>query len=514
MRARNLVVLLFSTLLLAQSRVATDWLTFGGNPQRTGWAAQEKHFSKDNVSKLQLLWKSQLDNAPLEMSSLSAPIVLENAITPHGFKDLVYIAGSSDNLYALDSETGKPLWQKHFENPDQPKRRHWLCPGDLNATPVVDKKSRTIFLITSDGKLHGLNIINGEDRFPPTQFVLPFSKNWSLNFVDGVVYTAISQGCGGARSGVYAMKVSDPARPVMQFYDSIGGGAGIWGRAGVVAGSNGLIYAQTGDGVWDPPNGRFADTVLALSAGDLKLVDYFTPANRAFITKKDLDMGSASPVAFHFKNWELIASAGKEGAIFLLDAASLGGADHRTPLFRQRYSNDDIDFAGRGVWGSLSTYEDDQGERWLLAPTWGPPSEEAPKFKYANGSAPNGSIMAFHLGVENNKPALEPVWISRDFNGPDPPVIAGNVVFALSTGEYARQVREDGALFTSPERVKNKTGNAVLYALDAATGKELYSSRDTIDSWTHFSGLAVSSGRVYVTTFDSRVYCFGFKEQQ
>jgi outer membrane protein assembly factor BamB len=508
----TLLLALWPSLLGAQARPQRDWLTFGGNSERTGWATQEVGLNKGNASRLELKWKSQLDNVPTEMASLTAPLVVENVITPRGFKDLVFVAGSSDSLYALDSDTGKVLWQKRFTNELKPKLPpRWLCPESLNATPVIDKQSRTIYLITSDGKLRGLNIVNGEDRFPPTDFVPPFSKNWSLNLVNGVIYTTISQGCGEARSGVAAMDVSNPSRPVTHFYTSIGGPAGIWGRAGAAFGPKG-VYVQTGDGSWDPATGRWADTVLALEPKTLNLVDYFTPRNREFVSKKDLDMGCASPVVFPFQKWQLVASAGKEGVIYLLDALSLGGADHRTPLFSARYSNDDIDFAGRGVWGAISTWQDSEGQRWLYVPTWGPPSKDAPKFQYAYGETPRGSIMAFQVTVQNDKPALAPVWISRDMSMPEPPVIANGVVFALANGENARQVGEDGVMLTSKQRIDTRTGNAILYAFDAATGKQLYSSENIIDSWTHFSGLALASGRIYVTTFDSRVYSFGLKQ--
>jgi len=190
----------------------------------------------------------------------------------------------------------------------------------------------------------------------------------------------------------------------------------------------------------------------------------------------------------------------------------MGGADHRTPLFRARYSNDEVDFAGRGPWGSISTWEDPEGRRWLYVPTWGPPAADMPKPRHTNGPAERGSIMAFEVVLQQDKPALVPVWVSRDMSLPEPPVIANGVVFALSNGENARQAKDDGSLLSSPDRIKTKTGNAVLYALDASTGKELWSSRDLIDSWTHFSGIAVSYGRIYVTTFDSRVFAFGLKE--
>jgi outer membrane protein assembly factor BamB len=66
---------------------------------------------------------------------------------------------------------------------------------------------------------------------------------------------------------------------------------------------------------------------------------------------------------------------------------------------------------------------------------------------------------------------------------------------------------------TSRDRASKPSGNAVLYALDAATGKELYNSGKTIPEFTHFSGLAVANGRVFVTTFASNVYAFGVKQQ-
>ena len=52
---------------------------------------------------------------------------------------------------------------------------------------------------------------------------------------------------------------------------------------------------------------------------------------------------------------------------------------------------------------------------------------------------------------------------------------------------------------------------AVLYALDAKTGKALYQSGDAIDTWTHFSGLALANGQVYAVDGNSQIYCFGLK---
>ena len=65
----------------------------------------------------------------------------------------------------------------------------------------------------------------------------------------------------------------------------------------------------------------------------------------------------------------------------------------------------------------------------------------------------------------------------------EPPVIANGVVYAYGNGENTRQAYADSGLADfSPLRIKAST-HAVLYALDAETGKELYSSGDQITSF-------------------------------
>jgi outer membrane protein assembly factor BamB len=459
-----------------------------------------------------LLWKTHLDNQPRELNSLTAAVAMEWVVTDQGMKEIVVVAGASDNLFALDAGTGKLLWKKTFSVEGKSRQEpFWLCPNALNATPLIRKEGlkASVYAIASDGKLHVMNITDGEERIVPIQFVPPFSKNWSLNLADGVLYTNTSQGCNGATSGVYAM---DLATHKINFFQSSKGGAGIWGRAGVAISEGGMVFAGTGDGMYDPAKGSLPDTVLQLSAKDLKLADYFTPTNHNYLTRKDLDMGSLSPTVFPWKGREIVAAGGKEGVIYLLDGKQVGGGDHKTPLYRSPlFANEGADFAGKGFWGALANAEDDKGNRWLFVPASGAAASGV-KFPLTNGDAPNGSIMAFRIEEADGKPTLVPAWISRDMNLPEPPMVAGGLVFAISNGEFARQLKGDGALFTSAERIAKHVGNAVLYTFDLTTGKQLYSSGDTMPSWTHFSGISIASGRVYVTTFDSNVYAFGVKQ--
>jgi hypothetical protein len=356
-----------------------------------------------------------------------------------------------------------------------------------------------------------MSLVDGEDRFPPLQFVPPFSKNWSLNIVDGILYTAIGQRCNGVPSGVYSIDLNNPEHPIRAFQ---AGPPGIWGRGGVAVSFTGHVFAETGDGQYDPAVGKFADTILALSPAEVKLTDFYTPTNREWLTRKDLDMGCMTPTIFRFRDKEYLVGGGKEGRLYLLDTEALGGDDHRTPLYRSELIvNEDAAYGAQGFWGSFATWEDVKKVRWLFAPAWGRPNSNAGKFPVTNGDAPHGSIMAFYVEMKDGSPILTPAWMSRDFNVPEPPIIANGVVYALSSGEDVRQSDAAGHGMNTAERLRGST-HAVLYALDSETGKELYSSGEIISSFTHFGGIALSNGRVFVSTYDGYVYAFGSKNEE
>jgi outer membrane protein assembly factor BamB len=122
-----------------------------------------------------------------------------------------------------------------------------------------------------------------------------------------------------------------------------------------------------------------------------------------------------------------------------------------------------------------------------------------------------GAVAAFKVvdDAKTGKPTLIPGWISRDMYMADPPVIANGIVYAYGSGESTTQRwAEPGHVGGSQGRILEST-HAVLYALDGETGDQLWSSRDQITSWNHFSGLSVANGRVYIDTYDGTVYCFG-----
>jgi outer membrane protein assembly factor BamB len=76
------------------------------------------------------------------------------------------------------------------------------------------------------------------------------------------------------------------------------------------------------------------------------------------------------------------------------------------------------------------------------------------------------------------------------------------VVFAASSGEF------QGGPAAGPKERAERSTPAVLYALDAATGKELWTSGTTMTSFAR-AGLSAGGGQVYVVTFDNTLYAFG-----
>jgi len=512
--------LLIVTELMLGGIVAwgADWLTDGGNPERTAWQKDEKVLTTANVKDVKLLWKIKLDNQPRQMHSLLPALVAGRVSTSGGPKQIVVVAGVSDNIYAIDADKGEQLWNKHFESTWTPpaggRGGGILCPGGLTATPVIAPAQApdtyTIYAASWDGRLHRLNAADGAEVAPPAKFMPPNGKPYALNLVNNVIYTHTAQGCGGNPNVVYAYDLAT---------DKVGtwgpAGGGMWGRTGPAISANGTMYTGTGDGRWDPENGVFGNGIIGVKQDPetkaLQLVDYYGPSNAEWLWKRDLDM-QVTPAIFNYKGRELMVDAGKECRIYLMDTEAIGGDDHRTPLYRSPLvCNEDVNFASAGIWGSMASWEDSRGARWVLTPFWGP-KHSAFKAPVEYGAVKDGAIAAFKVEEKNGRWQLTPAWISRDMNRAEPPVIANGLVFAYASGEDTAQAYADAGLVNTAERRIAASTRAVLYALDAQTGKELWSSGDQITSWNHWNGLSLANGRVYIGTYDSVLYCFGIRQ--
>lgn len=516
-----------ASLTHAQARSAPDWTTQGADAQRTSWMRVDPYISIDRVSTFQLVWKLKVDNESRHGNALTAPVALGNLMTFRGFKSLIFVGGSSNNIYAIDYDFGTMFWRTHhnyaagareyagsptcpggmtapltrattlnpatqlsyfgFARPPRPAKGDVGEPGRgapqlaeiaarqaaraqndkpaasptpaqgaaaqaRGTTPPARTASSSsgsagtpppfVFSVAADGLLRGLIPDTGDLALAPAPFLPPNATATGLIWTNESVYAATSNTCGSAPTAVFAMDYGNDRRSVTT-WDS--NGAPI---VGLSLGFDGTVYASTGGAA-----SQYANSVVALDGKTLKLKDWIRHDSAFTSTPVVLREGERTHVA--------VLSGSR---MYLLDGASLGGPDHRTPLFvtldqaHVRFND-----------GGLATWRDTAGSRWILT--------EA-----------SGAIAAFKMVNNGGRPALERRWISRNMASPRTPMIVNGVVFALAGGHIG--------------------ANAVLYALDPADGKDLWNSGTSITS-SASAGLAAGTGQVYVVTHDNTVWAFG-----
>ena len=512
---------------------STDWLTDGGDNARSGWNKEEHTLTKDNVKNLKLLWKTETKNGPRALHGLMTPLVVHDVPTASGPKEMVFVVGASDNLYAFDSATGAIVWQKHFTYPEPPEparppgapaqaapldatHNNFLRPGGSTDTPVIGPAmangDRMLYVMDGGGTLHTIRISNGEESGlavnmgAASKFPLQLYKN---QVIFGAIYQSLN--------GIVSTRVDDPTHKVFTT-EGFGRSGGLWGRRGPSIDSNGIVWTTTGDGQYDPSDPKnliLANSMVGFEQtadGTWKVKNWFTPPNWDWLRKRDLDPNNTGTI-FTYKGKEYIVASGKECRLYLLDVNNPGGPDHHEPVYKTPlFCNAAADFQNAGSWGALTSWLDSSGTRWVVAPFWGPAHPDL-KFPITNTPATvEGGEAAFKLVDTNGKLELVPVWVSRDMYRGEPSIVANNMVFAYGAGENTQQAWTDiGLNFDSTIRASHST-HATIFILDALTGKELWTSGDQITSLSHFSGITVANGKVYLGTYDGTLYCFGLPE--
>jgi hypothetical protein len=346
--------------------------------------------------------------------------------------------------------------------------------------------------------LHVLGLPSGKDMQRPAPF-LPGNAKWSAPVAVGTtLYAATSGNCGGAPNGVWAIDLDSDPKPVVSWKTN---GGGVVGAIAVT--SDGTLIAAVGPGK-TTGDGK-ANAVVALDPKTLQLKDWFTQPTAEFVT---------GPTILRHNGKEVVAAATRDGRILLLDAASLGGADHSTPL----HASKPFHAAGGTVSGdALAAWQQSAapggtpagaaapagqpaaagGTPWLLLPVAGRPAAGGAT---TNGAVSNGAVIALKLTAAGSGLSLEPSWLSHDLTAPATPIIVNGVVFALGTGQ--------------PSTAGGGGTPAVLYAYDGATGKALWNSGKAMRSFASPRSLWSGLGQIYIGTHEGTVYAFGFNDER
>jgi len=540
---RNLTAFLASAVITAGSahaqfgRCGAEWTTSAADAQRSSWIRTDAKISKDSVQKpgFQFLWKVKFNNDPRELNALTPASLMNSYIGYRGFRSISYTGGSSNNVFAVDTDLGRLEWQKQLAVSVQPPAPTWACPGGMTANltrptglafpgegpagrggrggaaksgvggpnegaatiaeiaanagrgggggggrnfappaPAVvapggrgaadagrggrvgggggfGRQASYVYALSSDGMLHAMYVSNGEEPELPSPFLPANANAQGLIVADGFAYVATTAGCGSAPSGVWALEL---ASKTVNSWKSASGS--VAGSTGAAFNSDGTLYVATEGG-----------ELVSLEAKSLAPKDVY----------KGGPGFTSSPVIFQHKDKTLVAALAKDGSVHLLDTASL-----KTALVKTAANPATANLSP----AALSSWQDSAGTRYILAPG-------------------NTTIVAWKLADEGGSLSLQPAWTSREMVAPLTPMIINGVAFAVSSGEF----RSTDASITAAQRAQ-RSAPAVLYALDGATGKELWNSGKTITSFAHTVTIAGGAGQVYVGTHDGTFYAFGF----
>ena len=443
-------------------KCANKTLAIGGDAQRSAAVKTDPHISPESVQAgvMQTLWKIKLNGVP------TPPVVGSRLITYKGFKDLLYVATSADNVVSIDHVMGKVFWESHlpYDSLLVPvKNGTATCPAGMTAAlslavplapptpgagrgrgaapgpgrgnmaaapvPTLPRPRRTpgaVYALSSDGLIHTLNQNTGTDIAPAFRFIRGNAKAHDLISVANVVYAVTSDNCGGTPNAVWSINLEDTLVSEWKTGDA--------SVLGLAFGSDGTVYATTSKGI------------AALEQKTLKV-------------KQLEDSESATPpLVFKFKDKEYVVAANVHGHILVRDPASLAIVVN-------------VPGNGSGIGNALASWEEAESKtRWILA---------------TKGS----SVVAFKVVEDGGSIALQQGWTSREMVSPAAPIVVNGVVFVLSSG--------------------SRTAPAVLCALDGITGKELWNSGKAIGSYST-TGISSGASKVFVGTHDGTLYAFGY----
>ena len=347
------------------------------------------------------------------------------------------------------------------------------------------------YVVSASGTLHAVGWVNGADIQKPVQFLPANARYSDLMAVNDSLYVTTSENCGGAANAVWAVDLAGDARGVRSWKTNggqlvgpvafttdgsplvaIGAGQTMTGgrlRAEGASASSAGASAEVG----------YSNAIVALDAKTLQPKDWFTNRTTEFIT---------APMVFRQGDRDVVASATGDGRIVLLDARSLGGRNHSTPLHVFRVSTDArTAFAPR----ALAMWQETPAPVVSPAAAAPQPAQTAGQTGVTWIVVPvGGQLRGLRVVDRGGRVTLQPGWTSRDLVNPIAPIVVNDVVFTASAGSPATP--------------------AVLYAIDGRTGKDLWNSGKTIESFTTGPSFWSSNSQVHVATDDGTVYAFGY----
>ena len=490
-----------------------DILTYHHDSSRTGLNSSETTLTTANVNSTQfgklfvVTVDGLVDAQPLYLSQVP--------IAGQGTHNLLIVATENDSVYAFDADVGTQIWHisalKSGETPSDDRNCQQVTPTiGITSTPVISRPPGTngvIYAVAmskdSSGNYHqrlhaldaptGKELYNGPEEiqaqypgtgdgsvggyviFDPAQY----KERAGLLLINGMVLLAWTSHCDirPYTGWIMGYNASTLKQTTVLNVTPNGSQGSIWGAGGGLASDDfGNVYFLDANGIFDttlnskgfPIDGDFGDAIVRLKLkGGLSTADYFEMYNGPEESADDTDLGSGGIIVLpeiqdnSSKAWYLAAGAGKDGNIYLVNRASLGGYNSSSNKIYQELTG----ALGGGIFSTPAFYE----KRLYYGPV-------------------NQPILAFQF--ENAKLAATPVAQTTTvfkYPGATPSISSNGLL--------------NGIVWAS-----ENSDPAVLHAYSAGSLTELYNTnqaaggRDNFGAGNKFISPMVINGKVYVGT--------------
>jgi hypothetical protein len=409
------------------------------------------------------------------------PLYIESG--PNG--PMVIVVTASNNVYALNANTGVPIWSRTDIGPAVTSGLNCgnINPVGIIGTPVVDLASRSLFfdaLIQGNPIKHfvySLNVDTGATNANwPADLnnagigftSLDQEDRGALALVNGIVYVPFSGylgDCGNYHGWVVGVHIDKPSMVAGWATEAPKGG--IWGHSGVA--SDGInMFVITGNTVTspgDPWSG--GEAIVRLQAGPTfsgNPTDFWAPANWQALDGSDTDLGGCSAILIDVPGAtpsHLVLALGKDGNAYLVNRDNLGGvAGPVTSL--------GVDGTLRGQ--SSATYTTAQGTYFV--------------FRAEDSS----QIKAYKI-TATNPPTIVSAWN------------------ASQSGRGSPWVTTTDGTSNAIVWVVGAQGDNRLHGYNGDTGEEIYAGSDVMTGTRKWNSGIAARGSIYVAN-DNKVYKF------
>ncbi len=524
----------------ASAFAQTSVTTYHNDLARTGVNSQETVLNTSNVHSGSF---GKVYSWPVDGQVFAQPLYLPSVTIPgQGVHNVVYIVTMNNTVYAFDADSSSstPLWSAsmgasvpclYFEPAVGYCNYGIIGPIGIYSTPVIDTTRGAIYVVSetysplqtgvTTFKLHALDYTTGKEKAgSPVAItgqvpgngvgsvggVLTFSPflHWQhtgLALVNGNIYFGFSsRGDSGQFHGwLFGYDSLTLRRTVIKCVSPNGYGNGIWqGGAAFSADASGNVYVQTGNGGFNASTTggtEYGEAVLKMNAlSGMAITSYFVPSDQGLLDHLDYDVAAGGTIVLPGSvtlTAPMIVAGGKDGRVFLLNSANLGGYNINDSVVQEFFAlTDSNPEQGSAHYGGNVFYNNNLY-------FWGS-GDVLKQFAFSGSSfslAHTGALQT--TAYEQSAPSM-----SLSSNG----LTAGSaILWTALTQNYS-----DGQTYWPGELIAYDASNVGNQLWNSGTST---SGADYAGAWSKFTPPTIANGKVYLATLNGVINVYGLRAQ-